>query len=161
MPTRYRRNVWYQIGGDMNPMDYSGTFARTDGNAIEVLHIDSTIDSVGEREALDVGYPYWTKEACYDDADLRAFLGDDSARRSMNLPEEWTPDMPLTRALRFAIADAAMIYGFRTDGGGGGYGVDVAPRRATYWYGRGREGMKAWRASDSEFRRLLRERDKS
>ena len=159
MPKRYRRNVWYQIGGDMNPMDYSGTFARIDGDRIDVLHIDSTIDSVGEGEALDVGYPYWTKEACSDDADLRAFLADKYVRSSMDLPEEWTADMPFTRALRFGIASEAMSCGWHTDEGRAGFGVDVAPRRATYWYGR--KGMKAWRAADSEFRRLLRERDKS
>jgi hypothetical protein len=61
---------WEQISGDMSPETYGGIIATADGRSIELIEIQPVREHVGDDEARDVGFPFWTKEAYFDAADL-------------------------------------------------------------------------------------------
>ena len=54
---------WEQIGGDMSPGTYGGTIATGDGQTIELIKIQPVREYVGDKEAAEVGFPFWTREA--------------------------------------------------------------------------------------------------
>lgn len=58
----YPPNQWVQVSGDMTPEDHGGTIARLSefGN-VDVREIQPVRSYVGEGEALDVGYPFWSR----------------------------------------------------------------------------------------------------
>lgn len=56
---------WEQIGGDMSPLSYGGTFGRVEGNYVDVVSVEPVLDAVGAGEASEVGYPFWISEAQY------------------------------------------------------------------------------------------------
>ena len=59
--------IWYQVDGDMDVATYGGTLAKWNGDSgIEYLRIESVVDTVGEREAVEVGKPYWISEGWVD-----------------------------------------------------------------------------------------------
>ena len=101
---RYKSNIWYQTGGDVNPAQHGGIFCLADGDRTTCVEIDSTEDT-----DIDDG-PFVVTRIDIDDDDLRKFLANDGARASMDFPDEWRADMRLTRALRFAIAEDFMRY---------------------------------------------------
>lgn len=160
--TRYRRNVWYKVEGDVNGAAYGCTFARWTGDCVEVRKVQPVVEYVGESEAADVGHPYWTREGSYDDDDMRAILRDRNPRGWA--PQDYVgldypPDARLTVALRFELACAALDYGQGAEEGPAGWADDVYPRNDDGAFARVKgESIRDFRAEDREFRRMLRER---
>ena len=121
---------WEQIGGDMDPGTYGGTIATADGDHIELIKIQPVREHVGDDEAKDVGFPFWTKEAYFDLADLDPKSKDvqgalNSIGMSLDtLEEDFTPER---RAI--VIAEALLDYGGGKKDPPGGQETSTSPRR--------------------------------
>jgi hypothetical protein len=124
---------WTQIGGDMDPGASGGTIATADGDHIELLKIMPVREYVGDKEAADVGFPFWSKEAWFDLADLDLKNKDvKSALETIGmsldtLSEDHTPEQ---RAL--VIAEALLDYG-RGDEGPSGWSEDLPGYEVKWW----------------------------
>jgi len=120
---------WKQIGGDMDPGTYGGTIATADGDHVELLKIMPVREYVGDKEAADVGFPFWTKEAWFDIDDLDPknddvksalqYAGFSEGDQQIWFEDEATPE---ERAL--VIAEALLDYG-RGDEGPSGWSEDL------------------------------------
>lgn len=151
---------WKQVEGDMNPGAYGGTIAQADGQSIELLKIQPVREYVGDAEAVDVGFPFWTREAYFNASDLDPNDSDVAGALSyVGLDESALNDMPAEqRAL--TIACALLDYG-RGDEGQGGWARDVLGDRRVKWYsGKRAQGWRYLASEDVEFRRLVREAQK-
>lgn len=152
---------WKQVDGDMNPSQYGATIAKADGHAIELLKIQPVREYVGDGEALEVGHPFWTREAYYyaedlslDRKEVQDALGSCGLDVS-SIPEEH-------RAV--AIACALLDYGSGCDEGPAGWARDVLGDRKVEWWGRQGKRPMGWRYiadEDVEFRRMQREARKA
>ena len=128
--------MWTQIGGDMDPGAHGGTIATADGDHIELLEIQPVREHVGDKEATEVGFPFWTKEAWFDlddldpkNEDVRSALrtsGFDDGDQKIWFEEEATPE---ERAI--VIAEALLSYG-RGDEGPAGWSEDL-PNHEVKW----------------------------
>lgn len=150
---------WRQISGDMDPGTYGGLIAKSDGDQIELIEIQPVREFIGDAEAKDVGFPFWTKEATYDLADLDPNKEETrSAIESMDLDAALEEMAPPQRAL--AIAEALMRYGYASEEGPAGWSKDVIPHGETVvWWG-GTGGAEYIADEDDEFRReVLGEED--
>jgi hypothetical protein len=128
---------WQQIGGDMDPSAHGGTIAMADGDHVELLKIQPVREYVGDGDAAEVGFPFWTKEAWFDlddldpkNDDVRSALQsagfDDDGDQRIWFEDEATPEQ---RAL--VIAEALLNYG-RGDEGPSGWSTDM-PNHAVKW----------------------------
>lgn len=161
---------WEQIDGDVNLGSYGGIIARCDGDQIDLVEIQPVREYVGDGEAAEVGFPFWTKEASYDLDDLSPRNEQvQSALQSSDVDlEEIEPEW---RAR--AIALACMRYGHGSEEGDGGWAGDKQPgeggrgnllgsRKVRWSYaGTKRETFaEAYDGEDDEFRReVLGEED--
>jgi len=147
---------WKQISGDMSPGAYGALIARSDGDALELREIQPVREAVGDGEAEEVGFPFWSKEAYYDLDDLSPSREEvQHALQAMDIDleggtgaagdPEWTPE---NRAL--AIAEALMRYGSGVDEGPAGWSTDVVPGEVEWWSGVG--GPEFISDEDQEFR---------
>lgn len=124
---------WEQIGGDMDPGTYGGTIATGDGHTIELLKIQPVREHVGDKEAADVGFPFWTRGASFDASDLDPSDKDvksalDSIGMELDtLEADFTPTQ---RAL--VIAEALLDYG-RADEGPAGWSGDIGIPDKVKW----------------------------
>ena len=143
---------WEQIGGDMDPGTYGGTIATGDGRAIELIKIQPVREYVGDKEAADVGFPFWTKEAYFDAADLSLDSSDvQSALDSVGMSEETLEKdfTPTQRAV--VIAEALLDYG-HGDEGPAGWSADIGiPDGVKWWTGKV-AGSEYLADEDDEFR---------
>jgi hypothetical protein len=116
--------MWEQIDGDMDPGTYGGTIAKADGEHIELLKIQPVREYVSDREASEVGFPFWTREAWFDLADLDLSNPDvRSALDAIGMDEDALEKAtPTQRAL--TIASALLDYG-RADEGPSGWSDDI------------------------------------
>ena len=123
---------WEQIGGDMDPGTYGGTIATGDGDHLELIKIQPVREYVGDKEAADVGFPFWTREAYFDASDLDPSNKDvKSALDYVGLNDYALEDMePTQRAL--AIAEALLDYG-RADDGPSGWSGDINIPERVKW----------------------------
>ena len=128
--------MWEQVGGDMSPGAYGGILAKADGNSIELLEIQPVREHVGDSEAAEIGFPFWTKEAYFDLNDLDPKSDDvRSALQSIGmelttLEDDFTPEQ---RAM--VIAEALLGWG-RGDEGESGWSKDVVPEQVKWWGGK-------------------------
>jgi hypothetical protein len=144
---------WEQIGGDMDPGTYGGTIATGDGNHLELIKIQPVREYVGDKEAKDVGFPFWTRTAWFDAADLDPKNAD--VRSALNfigmsletLEEDFSPER---RAI--VIADALLDYG-RADEGPAGWSADIDIPDKVKWSGGGVAGPEYLADEDEAFRR--------
>jgi hypothetical protein len=146
-----------QIGGDMNPGTYGGTIAKADGNSIEMLKIMPIREYVGDRDAVDLGFPFWSKVGYFNLADLQPDEHDViNVMDSSGLTDETLQTLkPESRAM--VIAEALLDYG-RGDEGESGWAKDIIGNRMVKWWGSKRPaGWRYLADEDAEFRRLLRE----
>lgn len=150
---------WEQIGGDMNPGTYGGTIARSDGDALELLKIQPVREYVGDKEAAEVGHPFWTREAYFDLDDLDPSREDVQGAlqfigmRVNTLEQDFTPAQ---RAL--VIAEALLDYGV-ADEGPAGWSKDILSEKVK-WSGGEVAGPEYLADEDEEFRReVLKEGD--
>lgn len=157
-PRVKRGEVWFQIGGDMNPGAHGAILARFDGGAIEVREIEPVLDSVGEREGLEVGFPFWTREAWYDATDLDPDNPETyGAQNACDFdPEDFDPDDP--DALALAMAEVLLRYGYKVEPGPSGWAKDVTPDKVYWWGNKLARGWRYLQNEDVEYRQLLRER---
>jgi hypothetical protein len=144
---------WRQVGGDMDPGGHGGLIARANGDQIELIEIQPVREYVGDGEAADVGFPFWTREASYDLDDLSLDKKDvQSALQSMDIDtdalEAITPDQ---RAL--AIAEALMRYGYAVEEGQGGWSKDIVRFPVEWWGGTTATFEEYCGDEDDEFRR--------
>jgi hypothetical protein len=143
---------WEQIGGDMNPGTYGGLIASSDGRAIELRQIQPVREYVGDSEAEDVGFPFWSKDGYYTLDDLS--LDNDDVQSALDyigidddeFVEKFTPTQ---RAM--AIAEALLQYGSGADEGPGGWAEDVVPDKVKWWGGTG--GPEYLADEEDDFRR--------
>jgi len=164
--------MWEQIGGDMDPAQYGGTIAKSDGDALELLKIQPVREYVGDAEAADVGFPFWTREAYYtlEDLDpenedvkdaLRSIgmtldeLSEDAEGRKAAGERGYTPEQ---RAL--VIAEALLDYGV-ADEGPAGWSSDIYGDSEVKWWRGGVETLAdRLHEEDEDFRReVLGEED--
>jgi len=132
---------WTQIGGDMNPGTYGGLIATADGEHIELLQIQPVREYVGDKEAAEVGFPFWTKEGYYDlsDLDLKndnvksalQYTGFTEGDQKFQFEEEMTPE---ERAL--VIAESLLSYGSGADVGPSGWSEDLPGHDVKWWNGK-------------------------
>jgi len=144
---------WRQVGGDMDPGGHGGLIARANGDQIELIEIQPVREYVGDSEAADVGFPFWTREASYDLNDLSLDKKDvQSALQSMDIDtdalEAITPDQ---RAL--AIAEALMRYGYAVEEGQAGWSKDIVRFPVEWWGGTTATFEEYCGDEDDEFRR--------
>lgn len=153
--------MWKQIGGDSDPAKYGGTIAKSDGDAIELLKIQPVREYVGDAEAADVGFPFWTREAYYTLEDLDPENEDvKDALRSIGMDlETLEADFdPAQRAL--VIAEALLDYGV-ADEGPAGWSSDIYGDSEVKWWRGGVETLAdRLHEEDEDFRReVLGEED--
>jgi hypothetical protein len=156
MDMRIGKHGWVQVGGDVNPGSHGATIAKADGRSIEIRRIDPVREHVGDREAVEIGHPFWSKDGYFDLSDLQPGARDvDSAMDSSGLTDEIMRDLkPESRAM--AIAQALLDYG-RGDEGPSGWAKDVVPERVKWWSSKAPAGWRFLADEDREFRQLLRE----
>ena len=150
-----KKSNWTQIGGDMNPGSYGATLAKCNGSAIEILILQPTIEYVGESEALEVGFPFWTSEGYFDESDLRPERDEViSALKccGIDLDEVELEHQPM------AIAEALSSYGSCMEPGPSGFASDVIRERVKWWASKQPRGWRFLADEDQEFRRLQREK---
>jgi hypothetical protein len=146
---------WEQIGGDMDPGAHGGILATGDGDHLELIEIQPVRAHVGDDEAREVGFPFWTKEAYFDLADLdpkregvRSAL--DSIGMSLEtLEEEYTPER---RAI--VIAEALLGYG-RGDEGPAGWSDDIGIPETVQWSSGTVAGPEYLADEDESFRDVV------
>ena len=162
MDIRIAEFGWQQIDGDMNPGSYGGTIATGNGHAIELLKIQPTREYVGDGEAADLGFPFWSREGYFDLDDLDPDGPNAKEIKSAlgswgQTPQDLLEMEPDKRAL--VVASALLDYG-RGDEGPAGWAKDIIGNRRVKWWGsKGAQGWRYLEDEDREFRRLLRERD--
>lgn len=140
---------WKQISGDMDPGKYGAVIARSDGNALELVEIQPVRELVGDGEAEEVGFPFWSKEAYYDLDDLSPSKEDVRfALQYTGAADELDEMDPEQRAL--AIAESLLRSGYGTDEGPAGWSSDVVPGEVEWWAGVG--GPEFIADEDDEFR---------
>jgi hypothetical protein len=144
---------WEQIGGDMDPGTYGGTIATGDGDHLELIKIQPVREYVGDKEAFDVGFPFWTREAYFDLDDLN--LSHDDVKSALNsigmdletLEADFTPTQ---RAV--VIAEALLDWG-RADEGPAGWSGDINIPEKVKWYGNKVAGAEYLADEDESFLR--------
>ncbi len=158
---------WRQIGGDMNPGTYGGIIARADGDQIELINIQPTREYVGDKEAAEVGFPFWIQEATYDLSDLSLDKEEvQSALQSVGIGMDGVTDQgdavlldasPEQRAL--IIAEALLGYGYGKDEAGGGWAEDLLKFPIEWWGGTIATFPEYCGDEDDEFRRDVLEEE--
>jgi hypothetical protein len=144
---------WIQIGGDMSPSQYGAVIARRDGRSIELREIQPVREYMGDDEALEVGFPFWTKEAYYDPEDLDLKNPHvQLALQSFGLGLEELQDI---RDPEMAIAECLLRYGHGVDEGPSGWAKDVVPGMVKWMSGK-QAGWSYLADEDKEFRALQR-----
>jgi hypothetical protein len=126
---------WEQIDGDMSPGTYGGTIATGDGRALELKKIQPVREYVGDEEAKDVGFPFWTREAYFTADDLDPSKKEvRSAMDSVGLDEDTLENLsPDRRAI--ALANAMLDYGDADEGPAGWSGDIGIPEKVRWWGG--------------------------
>lgn len=156
MEIRIGNHGWVQVGGDVNPGTYGGTIAKADGRSIELLKIQPVREHVGDAAAVEVGFPFWTREGYFDINDLDLNSKEvQSALETVGLTDETLEELrPESRAM--AIAEALLDYG-RGDEGPSGWAEDIVPGRVKWWGSKRPAGWRYIADEDREFRELVRE----
>lgn len=145
-----KRSEWRQIGGDMNPGKHGGTIARFDGDAVEIREIQPVREFVGDEEAKEVGFPFWTKEGYYDEGDLDPSKKDvQQAMKSYGFDIE---DLPKDKESRLLVlAECMLSYGVGADEGPAGWSEDVVPDRV-HWASGEVAGSEYLEDEDEDFK---------
>lgn len=154
---------WQQTGGDVNPGAYGAILTRVgeDSQTIEIREIQPVRAYVGDSEAFEVGFPFWTREAHFDFADLNGSHPEDASALgyvglvrlpdgSVHCPGDWGPMGVGTS--RMATAEAYLAYGLMTDEGPCGWSYDVVPGTVRWMLG-DVAGPEYLADEDAEFRR--------
>jgi len=142
---------WRQISGDGDPGGHGAIIARADGKSIELVEIQPVREYVGDKEAADVGFPFWTREAYYDADDLSpSKKGVREAIESSDLDvDEVKPEH-----LAEAIAEALMRYGTGVEEADSGWATDIVQYPVMWWDSKTPQTFEEFCGDeDGEFRR--------
>ncbi len=115
---------WEQIDGDVNLGAHGGIIARCDGERIDLVEIQPVREYVGDGEAAEVGFPFWTKEATFDADDLSPT--NKNVATAIESSELDLDDIE-PQHLAGAIAVACMRYGHGSEEGDGGWAGEKKP----------------------------------
>jgi hypothetical protein len=128
---------WEQIGGDMDPGAHGGIIATGDGSSIELIEIQPVRTHVGDKEAAEVGFPFWTREAYFDLDDLDPSHEDvKSALDSIGMDLE-TLEADFTPTQRAMVIAEALLGWGRGDEGPTGWSGDIGiPDKVKWWGGK-------------------------
>lgn len=147
-----RMAMWEQVGGDADPGAHGGTIARSDGDRLEFIEIQPVRELVGDEEAADVGFPFWTKEASYDIDDLDP--NRDEVRKALSyvgLDRGDLRDMtPTQRAL--VIGEALLDCGSGAEEGQAGWSNDIIHDQVKWSAGGKIAGAEYLEDEDESFR---------
>lgn len=143
-----------QIGGDVNPGRYGALLARCDGSTLELIEIQPVREYVGESEAAEVGFPFWSREASYDLSDLQP----DSERVQDALGSCGPDDLSdfTDEQCALVIAEALFRYGHGVEESNCGWARDVLPAgigRVKWWSCKYPRGASFLADEDRDFRR--------
>lgn len=140
---------WTQVAGDMNPGTHGGTIAQADGETIDLVCIQPVRAYVGDMEASDVGFPFWTRTAIYD--------ADDIAQHSAEACR--SADVDPTNPDTCEVACAMLDYGTLSDEGLHGWARDIIPgtMRVKWWGSLRPNGWRYLAEEDRDFRAMVRE----
>jgi len=132
----------------MDPGRYGCVLARTvdNGLTVDLLEVQPVQDYVGLREALEVGFPFWSREATYWTSDLMTDPRFESAYKSSEVrPESCVVER----------ACAALSYGVDVEESTFGWARDVFPAKAYYWCRPNKRPVSGayFAGEDAEFRR--------
>lgn len=100
-----------QVGGDINPARYGGSFFQVSGDDVEVLILQPVVEYVGEKEAADLAHPYWVKTVTVSREDVAKLVVEKGWRSFTGADERDIPD-PLTAELSVVAAIAAEDEGY-------------------------------------------------
>jgi len=147
LEVRIPKMSWEQIDGDMDLSGHGGTIAMANGDHIELLKIQPVREYVGDKEAAEVGFPFWTREAWFDIDDLNLKNDDvrsalDSIGIDLDNPEEWFAEKSTPEQRALTIASALLDYG-RGDEGPAGWSEDLPDYEIKPMTARG-YGRYAW-----------------
>jgi hypothetical protein len=138
----------------MDPGTYGGVIARFDGDAVEIREIQPVREHVGDEEAKDVGFPFWTMEGYYDPEDLDLDQEEvQHAMQSCDLKESDLPDKKDDRML--VLAECALRYGWRSEPGPTGWSSDVVPGKVRWAAQKEAVGPEYLEDEDEEFFREM------
>ena len=148
---------WMQIGGDMDPGSYGGLIARADGDQIELVEIQPVREYVGDGEAAEVGFPFWTKEAWYDASDLSpSRKAVREALQSMDIDLSEVDDDKKA----IVIAEALMRYGVGSEEADSGWAADIVQFPVKWWGSDTRQTFQEYCGDeDGNFRREVLEEE--
>ena len=131
---------WKQIGGDMNPGAHGGLIAEATGDHIELIRIQPVVAYVGEGQAREVGFPFWSEEAWFDrfddevvwdsaeeDAERQreADEEEDRGRKANHYPGALRPDPRIRYETKWKIGDPGAVYEFNVKFARGDYSAEV------------------------------------
>lgn len=118
---------YHVLCADVDPLTYGGTFYRGSlSDGYDVFEIQPVVAFVGEDEAADVGYPFWSRESYHDRADITRALADGAALRSMGLDALVGADLAaLDPSDVLAVVHAMHCYGLASDEGPSGWSEDL------------------------------------
>jgi hypothetical protein len=146
---RYLKGRWY-YEGDCNGASYGGKLARFDGFGVEVIEILPVREYVGEKEAREVGFPFWTVESYHHASDL----GDPDSADNKDARDYCgiaTSDLPESRIGRMIVlAFARHAYGIGQGESGGGWPGEFS------WPRQRHVTMRDLRSEARDFRNMLK-----
>jgi hypothetical protein len=143
---------WEQVGGDRDPGAYGGTIAMADGDHIELIKIQPVRDHVGDEEAKEVGFPFWTRTASFNINDLNPnnrYVKSALDSIGMDFETLEADFTPVQRAL--VIAEALLDYG-RGDDGPSGWSADIGIPDEVKWQSGEVAGAEYLADEDEAFR---------
>jgi hypothetical protein len=118
---------YHVLCADVSPLTYGGTFYRGDlATGYDVFEVQPVAEYVGETEAAEVGYPFWSRESYHDREDIAQALADGAALRSMGMDRligANVEDLDLSDVL--AVVYAMHSYGLASDDGPSGWSADL------------------------------------
>ncbi len=136
---------WTQVDGDVSPEKYGGTFARLYDDRIELIKVQPTREYVGDKDASEVGYPFWSREASFWPGDLDPTT-DENRKALEYIGYTATDDEQIDPIL---MACARLDYGLGEEGPSGWSDAFQAfPRRI----------RRLLAAEDRDFRAMVKER---
>ena len=155
MKMHLKKHGWKQIDGDIDPATYGGTIAKCDGESIELLQIQPVRGYVGDGEAVEVGFPFWTKRGYFtlDDLDInKDEVG--KALECCGLESEISQLDPHNKALY--VANCLLDYGHGEEGPYG-WSRDIITERVQWFASKRPCGSRFLATEDRGFKQLIKE----
>jgi hypothetical protein len=144
-------NLYKQVSGDVNPAQYGATLLRWEGDEIEIVQIQPVRNYLSDSEAVEIGFPFWKREARYSKQDLNGV----EALNAVNSACLDLSEIDSMTARYEAVAVACMEHGWKVEEEAGGFARDVFPPKARYWCNKRPLSGAAFADEDSEYRKLV------